>query len=130
MYARPRFQGGTQSQYRCPPQGMGGKVPQLFFRIRWIKACLAFTHTQIFCQVWNACGFCALRSKKNYLLTIFQKPLAFYFSEFNDKAQYWKTERQGYPLTLGELQWHEETTNMINMTTAKERGFCEWKMSY
>lgn len=71
MYARPRFQGGTQSQHRCPSQGMGGKAPQVFFWIRWIKASLAFTHTQIFCQGWNACGDHALHSKKDYLLTIF-----------------------------------------------------------
>lgn len=66
MYARPRFQGGTQSQHRCPSQGMGGKVPQVFFRIRWIRACWAFTHTPIFCQGWNACGDGALHSKKDW----------------------------------------------------------------
>lgn len=126
MYARPRVE---QNQHKCPSQGMGGKIPPLFFRIRWIKACLAFTPTQIFCQGWNAYGVCALHSKKNYLLTIFQKPLAFYFSKYNDKAQYWKTKRQSSPLTLQELQWHRRTTNMTNMTTAKERGFFEWKMS-
>lgn len=48
-------------------------------------------------QGWNACGVCALHSKKNYLLTIFKKPLAFYFSKCNDKAQFWKTKRQSCP---------------------------------
>lgn len=66
IYARPSLQGGTQSQHRCPSQGMGGEVPQVFFRIRWIRACLAFTHTQIFCQGWNACGDVALHSKKDW----------------------------------------------------------------
>lgn len=65
---------------------------------------------------------------KNYFFSVSQKPQTF-FSALNlmVKTKTGRPEGKVPPLALRDLQWHGQTANV---TAAKERGLCDWKMSY
>lgn len=119
MYARPRFQSGTRRKQMRPSRGMGGKVPLWLSRIRWIKACLAFTHTQCFCQGWHTYGEFVLCIQRKIAFWQFPKSPRQFFLFFSKG----KARKQSSSLST-------ERPSVAWRDSSKGRGFCDWKMSY